>query len=260
MLETRLVRPLRRVLWLFTLALSVGTAGCEDSNDEDQAHDDGSESAGAPSSVTVITSSPEGICNLGAGHFSASIDNPWFPLPAGQVAELRGEEDGEKVYLRMTVAADSVEIAGVATRVLEEYEEHDGEVVEISQNYFAQALDGTVCYFGEDVDIYEDGVVTAHDGAWRAGEGLNQPGIQMPAHPEPGMSYGQELAPGLAEDHADHVTSGEHIETPYAAFDDTQRVREWSTLEPDDQSIKVYGYGVGLLIDDGLSLETLTLH
>lgn len=260
MLATRLLRPLRRVLWLFILALSFGAAGCEDSSDDDHAPDDGDESAGAPSSVTVVTSSPEGICRLGSGHFSASVDNPWFPLPAGQVAELRGEEDGEKVYLRMTVAADSVEIAGVATRKLEEYEEHDGEVVEISQNYFAQALDGTVCYFGEDVDIYEDGRVTAHDGAWRAGEGINQPGIQMPAYPQPGMSYAQELAPGLAEDHADHVTAGEHIATPYGTFDDTQRVREWSTLEPDDQSIKVYGYGVGLLIDDGLSLETLTMH
>ena len=100
MLATRLLRSLERRLWLFTLALSVGTAGCEGSSDDDHAEDDGSESADAPSSVTIVTSSPEGICNLGAGHFSANIDNPWFPLPAGQVAELRGEEAGGRRHDR----------------------------------------------------------------------------------------------------------------------------------------------------------------
>jgi hypothetical protein len=249
--------------WLAVfLGASLVLAGCggEDGDDDDKGEkgDDGSEveQPGA-TNVTIITSSPEGICNLAAGPFSATIDNPWFALPAGQVAELRGEEDGAKVYLRMTVKDETLDVAGVSTRVLEEYEENDGEIVEISQNYFAQAADGSVCYFGEDVDIYENGKVTAHDGAWRAGDGVNQPGIQMPAKPVVGLSYAQEVAPGLAEDHADHIAAGEQTDTPYGTFDDTLRVREWSTLEPDDVSMKVYAYGVGLIVDDGLSLETL---
>jgi len=92
-----------------------------------------------------------------------------------------------------------------------------------------------------------------------AGNGENQPGIQLPASPVLGMSYSQELAPGLAEDHADHIAAGEETETTYGTYADTIRVREWSTLEPDSVGIKVYGYGVGLLVDDGLSLETLTV-
>lgn len=240
----------------FAATLSLGLGGCDGEGDE-PAPDQAAESA-SPPSVTIVATSPEGICNLGAGPFSTNIDNPWFPLPAGQVAELEGAEDGERVYLRTTVGTDTVAVAGVETRVLEEYEEHDGELVEISENYFAQALDGTVCYFGEDVDIYENGKVTAHDGAWRAGEGVNQPGIQMPAHPVPGLSYAQEIAPGLAEDHADYVAAGAKVETPYGTFDDTLDVREWSTLEPDSQSEKVYGYGVGLLLDDGVALASLS--
>jgi hypothetical protein len=66
----------------------------------------------------------------------------------------------------------------VTTRVVEEIEWEDsipfgtidaGEaLIERSLNYFAQTQDGTVCYFGEAVDIYENGVVVSHEGAWRA--------------------------------------------------------------------------------------------
>jgi hypothetical protein len=240
------------------LALALAACGGEDDDDGENEHEDDDHETTAPPNVTLIVDVPEGICHLGAGPFSATIENPWFSLPAGQVSELRGEEDGEEVYLRMTVETETVEVAGVATRVLEEHEEVDGEVAEISRNYFAQALDGTVCYFGEEVDIYEDGEIVAHDGAWRAGDGVNQPGIQMPAQPLLGLSYSQELAPGVAEDHADHIAAGEETETPFGTFSNTIRIREWSTLEPDSLSMKVYGYGVGLLVDDGLLLETVT--
>ena len=94
--------------------------------------------------------------------------------------------------------------------------------------------------------------------AWRAGDGVNQPGVQLPAEPVLGLSYAQEVAPGLAEDHADHIAAGEETETAVGTFSNTIRIREWSTLEPDSLSMKVYGYGVGLLVDDGLTLETVT--
>jgi hypothetical protein len=240
------------------LVLALAGCGGEDDDEHEGGKDDDTHEATEPPDVTVIVNVPEGICNLAAGPFSATIDNPWFSLPPGQISELRGKEDGEDVYLRMTVEEDTVVIAGVETRVLEEHEEVAGEIEEISRNYFAQALDGTVCYFGEEVDIYEDGEVTSHDGAWRAGDGVNQPGIQMPAEPQLGLSYAQEVAPGVAEDHADHIAAGEETETPFGTFTNTIRLREWSTLEPDSVSMKVYGYGVGLLKDDGLSLETVT--
>ena len=35
----------------------------------------------------------------------------------------------------------------------------------------------------------------------------------MPAEPVLGLSYAQEVAPGLAEDHADHIAAGEETET-----------------------------------------------
>src|SRR4030095_267773 len=59
--------------------------------------------------------------------------------------------------------------SGVATHVLQETEFADGQLKEISRNYFAQADDGTVYYFGETVDVYEDGAVVDHGGSWLVG-------------------------------------------------------------------------------------------
>ena len=48
---------------------------------------------------------------------------------------------------------DTEVVAGIETRVVEEKEWEDGEVIEVSRNFFVQAPDGTVCYYGEDVDM-----------------------------------------------------------------------------------------------------------
>lgn len=73
-------------------------------------------------------------------------------------------------------------------------------VIETSINYYAQTQDGTVCYFGEDVDIFLPDGGVSHEGAWRADDPGNAPGIFMPADPQVGMTFQQEVAPGTAED------------------------------------------------------------
>ena len=95
---------------------------------------------------------------------------------------------------------------------------------EVSWNYFARAHDGTICYFGEDVDIYEDAGIY-HEGAWCAGHGENQPGIFMPADPRPGMKFPIEIAPDVAEDEGTIVGIGP-LEVPLGRFTGTIRVRD----------------------------------
>jgi hypothetical protein len=69
---------------------------------------------------------------------------------------LEGVENGTKLRLRITVLDETEVVAGVATRVVEECEWEDGELIEASRNIFAHAPDGVVYYCGEDMDIYED--------------------------------------------------------------------------------------------------------
>src|SRR5262245_45647118 len=54
-----------------------------------------------------------GVCNPKAGPFSLKINNPFYPLPEGRVWVLKGEEDGEKVRLRITVLDKTENVAGV---------------------------------------------------------------------------------------------------------------------------------------------------
>ena len=127
-----------------------------------------------------------------------------------------GKEQGQTIGLQITVLGKAERFYSgqdkVTTRVVEEleWEDADGDgvvdgdefVIEVSRNYYAQTEQGTVCYFGEDVDIFnEDGTVT-HEGAWRADDPGNAPGIFMPAEPEVGMTFAQESAPDIAEDEA----------------------------------------------------------
>jgi hypothetical protein len=66
----------------------------------------------------------------------------------------------------------------------------------VATDYFAQADDGSVWYFGEDVANYEDGTVADHDGSWLAGRD-GPPGMIMPANPQAGDVYRSENIPGL---------------------------------------------------------------
>jgi len=195
------------------------------------------------------------VCDPDAGPFSLTIDNSFFPVVVGNQNVLEGEDDeGAMIRLEISVLDETEEVAGVTARVVEEREFVDGELVEVSRNFFAQAPEGTVCYFGEDVDIFEGGVVVSHEGAWRAGENANLPGIIMPANPEVGMVFSQESAPGIAEDQAEVIALGETIEVPAGTFDDTLTTEDCNPLGGGAKDNKVYVRGIGLSIDEDADL------
>src|SRR3989304_5165532 len=90
------------------------------------------------------------------GPFTLDINNDFFPVVPGSESVLESE-DGT-IRLEITVLEETEEVAEIDTRVLVEEEFEDGELIEVSRNFFAQAPDGTVCYFGEDVDECTDGL------------------------------------------------------------------------------------------------------
>lgn len=191
------------------------------------------------------------ICFPSSGGFTVESTNPYFPIDVGNQWEYEGEEDGESVRLVITVLDLIRVVDGVETRVLEEREFIDDELFEVSWNYLTET-GGTLCYYGEDVDIFEDGIV--HDGAWCAQDNpdVNKPGIFMPANPRPGMKYPIEIAPGIAEDEAKIVGIGP-VEVPAGRFTQTIRVEESTPLEP-GKGYKFYAADTGLLIDGPVEL------
>ncbi len=185
--------------------------------------------------------------------------NRFFVLEPGFELVLEGEDDGEELSVTITVLDDTIEINGVETRIVREVETVDGELAEISHNYFAICVEtGSVFYFGEDVDIYEGGVVVSHDGAWRAGEDGARSGIMMPGTILVGSRYYQEIAPGVALDRAENVSLDKRVRTEAGTFADCLVVDETSPLEPGSLSVKVYAPGIGLVVDNEVKLVEYT--
>ena len=61
----------------------------------------------------------------------------------------------------------------------------DGRLEEVALDRYAQADDGSVWYFGEDVVEYARGHVVSTEGTWLAGR-EGPPAMIMPAHPRVG--------------------------------------------------------------------------
>jgi hypothetical protein len=230
---------------IFALCLSLFfvlcVVGCGGNN--------GGGSACPETNVNIAVCDPES-----GGSFSLIIDNGFFPVVVGSQSMLEGVDDeGASILLIITVLDETEEVGGVTTRVLEEREFVDDELSEVSRNFFAQAEDGTVCYFGEEVDIFENGQIVSHQGTWRADENSNQAGIVMPADPVVGMVFSQEIAPGVAEDISEVVALGEPIVVPTGEFENTLTANDCNPLDGTTDN-KVYVDGIGLAIDETAEL------
>ena len=196
--------------------------------------------------------------------FVARSDNPYLPIYPGRRLVLQDEENGQLTRLVWEVLPQtreiSVEINGiptlVTTAVVQETHTVNGNLEEISRNYFAQCLEtGSVFYFGEDVDIVRDGHTVGHDGSWLAGVDGNQPGIVMPGEFAEGDAYSQEFAPGIAEDLALNTRAGLTVDLPAGYFSSVIEVEETDGLKPGSEpSLKRYAAGIGLVVDDTLEL------
>lgn len=176
--------------------------------------------------------------------------NRYFSLQPGHRIVLQNSR--EKAVI--TVLNETQTVAGVETRIVEEREEVNGELKEVSRNYFAICKEhGDVFYFGEEVDDYEDGKIVGHSGGWRADDTGAKVGLIMPGTILLGARYYQEIAPG-ALDRAEIIDDNVTMKTPAGTFEHCLRIEETSETEPDEIEYKTYAPGVGLIQDEDLLL------
>jgi hypothetical protein len=198
---------------------------------------------------------------------SPVVTNPFFPLAYLRSTVLEGEEQDPETgatiekRVELTVLPETTTVAGVEVTVAEVKEYEDGELVEATLDYYAQAADGTVYYLGEHVDMYEEGTVVGHEGTWLAGEGTNQPGVYMPAHPEVGHVFEQERAPGVAEDRSTVLAVEQSIVTPAGEFSGCLHVEDLAPVEGTTGE-KYYCPGVGIAQEafEGGSLDLVAFE
>jgi len=193
--------------------------------------------------------------DVAKSNFASSGKNDYWILEPGYVATFEGTEDGKPGKLIVTITDQTENVDGVDTRVVEEREWSDGQLVEVSRNFMAiDKNTNDVYYFGEDVDAYKDGKVSNHGGSWRSGKNGAHFGLFMPAKPTVGQKFYQELAPKEAMDRVEVVSVDEKVEVPAGKFEKCLKTEETTPLEPDSKEYKLYAPGVGLLVDGGLKL------
>jgi hypothetical protein len=193
--------------------------------------------------------------SLNPADFQAKVDNRLYPLPASSQQVYEGEEPDPdtgntiKTRVESRVLPKSDRVAGVEVTVVEDKEFKDGELVESTLDYFAQHRDGSVYYFGERVDEYEEGKVVSHEGQWLAGEGKNREGVFMPAQPTLGQVFEQEKAPGVAEDTSTIVAVDQSVTTPAGSFKGCVKTEDFNPLDKATE-FKYYCLGVGMVREE----------
>ena len=192
--------------------------------------------------------------------FTLPVTNMYYPLTPGtmRVYEKDTEDGPEQVVVE--VLSDTIEIAGVTCVVVRDREYLDGELAEDTYDYFAQHVDGSVWYFGEDTVEIEDDVVVSVEGAWKGGEDGAKPGIIMPASPQVGDAYRQEMALTEAEDAGRIFALDVSLTVPAGTFDGCVQTQDFTPIEPDALEDKYYAPGVGVVLEvdeEGGRLELL---
>ncbi len=186
---------------------------------------------------------------LDPAKFSTRIDNPYFPLVPGDRYVYRETDGDTKQRVVLSVSNRTKLIAnGVIARIVHDRVTERGKVVEDTFDWYAQDSDGNVWYLGEDTVECKKGKIKNHSGSFEAGVDGAQPGVIMPADPEPGLEYRQEYYAGKAEDKAAVLSVNEQTEVPFGHFTGVLLTKDLVPLEPKVSEYKMYAPGVGLVL------------
>jgi hypothetical protein len=183
--------------------------------------------------------------------------NRFFPLIPGSQWVYRSPSE----TVTVDVLGKVERIDGVPCTVVHDVVKHNGQTIEDTIDWFAQNIDGSVWYCGEQSEEIGNGRTIDVGGSWRAGDEKARPGIVMQAVLHVGATYRQEFALGEAEDAATIRTISGSATVPAASCSKSCLVtREFTPLEPDAREDKYYAPGIGLILSvDRVTGERLEL-
>jgi len=192
--------------------------------------------------------------------------NPYFPLAIGSHWEFRSGPEVDTVDIVNEIKL----INGVQCVVARDIVESPDGQAEHTDDWYAQAKDGTAWYFGEETATFEKfpgddpmrPELVSIDGSFKAGRDGDKPGIIFLASPKVGDVYFEEFSLGNAED----VT--QLLSTTYSfggsadldqgvpqalaqrmCANDCVVTKNFSLLEPGDFGRKYYARGIGVFLE-----------
>jgi hypothetical protein len=163
----------------------------------------GSKTIPQPVVLDDLPTAPQGKrVDLATPSFSepTSVTNPLFPVSKQESVLMVGRVDGKPFRTEVTLLPDTriIEWQGqqVETLVSQYTAYLDGRIHEVAYDFYAQADDGSVWYFGEDVFNFKEGYIADTHGTWIAGKD-GPAAMIMPSDPKVGDVYRPENIPGF---------------------------------------------------------------
>jgi len=192
--------------------------------------------------------------------------NPYFPLTIGNRWVYRSATERNTVQVTSaTKLIDDIRCIVVRDEVFE-----DGVLIEGTNDWFAQAKNGTVWYCGEETAEFEtfDGdrperpELVNIDGSFKADRDGDKPGIIFQANPRPGQTYIEEASLANAEDSTQVIV----VDYSYGKYPNLDKLvpaalarlmcanncvvtRNSSSLEPGSFERKYYAPGIGVFLE-----------
>ena len=199
--------------------------------------------------------------------------NPYLPLAIGNRWEYAGglidSEDPTSETFTDEVLDETKLIEGVTCIVSRNTAYEDGELIELTDDWYARTFEGDIVYCGEQVQNFEsfEGDDPAQpelvdlDGSFKAGRQAMS-GLLFPGDPSIGRIYRQEWAPGDAEDVGEVVSTtygygagaelDGHMDSDLADLlcdDDCVVTRDFSPFDPGTFALKYYARGIGMFYE-----------
>jgi hypothetical protein len=188
------------------------------------------------------------------------FSHPFFAFEPGAMKVFRGRSSGDKMHVVFDFLHETRTFPwngqDVVCRILRETEFGSGDLVEISYEYYAQADDGGIYYFGEITGEYENGVPVSEEGTWLVGGPgpgdpagtvtADHPGLHLPAVMEVGDTWFREDLPAFQIFEQRRVLrSSKKIRVPAGKFPGTIEIEE--TDDEGETERKWYAPGVGVV-------------
>jgi len=189
------------------------------------------------------------------------ITNPLFPISQQASVLMLGQVGGLPFRTEVTLLNETriVQWEGQSVEVaVSQYLAYlDGKVTEVALDLYAQADDGSVWYFGEDVFDFRDGAIVVTEGTWLAGRD-GPAAMIMPANPQVGDAYRPENAPGFVFEEVTVAAVGQSLDGPLGPIEGGITADELHSDGGHEQKIFAPGYGE-FLTGDGSDIEALAL-
>ena len=200
----------------------------------------------APADIPVAPESERVDLTMPTFSDPTNITNPLFPVSLQESVLMLGHVEGKPFRTEVTLLPETRIIEWEGQRVetlVSQYNAFlDGRIEEVAYDYYAQADDGSVWYFGEDVFDFRAGAIVVTEGTWLAGRD-GPAAMIMPADPQVGDVYRTENAPGFVFEEVTVRSTDETLDGPVGPIQDGMLAEELHSDGKTEQKVFAPGYG-----------------